>query len=109
MERSERRQTPFFIILPDEKPFAFAGLWERWRDKDKQEDSYRSFTIITREASKCLKDIHDRMPAILPPDSFDAWLDHDNHDTKTLENILAEKTVTDSGSGLYPSRLILFK
>jgi putative SOS response-associated peptidase YedK len=86
---------PFFIILPDEKPFAFAGLWERWRDKDKQEDSYRSFTIITREASKCLKDIHDRMPAILPPDSFDAWLDHDNHDTKTLENILAEKTVTD--------------
>jgi putative SOS response-associated peptidase YedK len=68
------QKQPFFITLPDEKPFAFAGLWETWRDKDKQEDSYRSCTIITREASESLKDIHDRMPSVLNPDSYDAWL-----------------------------------
>lgn len=42
---------PVFITLPDEKPFAFAGLWETWHDKDHQEAPYRSCAIITREAS----------------------------------------------------------
>ncbi len=41
---------PFFITLPDEKPFAFAGLWEMWRDKNNEDEPYRSFTIITRDA-----------------------------------------------------------
>ncbi len=67
------QKQPFFITLPNERPFAFAGLRETWRDKDNQEDSYRSCTIITREASEILKDIHDRMPAILPPDTYEAW------------------------------------
>jgi len=35
------------------------------------------------------------MPAILPPDTYEAWLDADNHDTKGLMEILAEKTITD--------------
>lgn len=86
---------PFYITLPDEKPLAFAGLWEIWRDKDNQDQTYRSCTIITRDAGRYLKDIHDRMPAILPPDLYQAWLDDDNHDTKRLEEILAEKTVTE--------------
>ncbi len=86
---------PVFITLPDEKPFAFAGLWETWNDKDHQDAPYRSCTIITREASPCLKDIHDRMPSILHPDTYDAWVDADNHDTKGLMEILAEKTIPD--------------
>lgn len=88
------QKQPFFITLPDEKSFAFAGLWETWWDKDNQDETYRSCTIITREASACLKDIHDRMPAVLHPDTYDAWLDYDNHDTKRLQEILSEKTVT---------------
>jgi len=35
------------------------------------------------------------MPAILPPDTYEAWVDADNHDTKGLMEILAEKTITD--------------
>ena len=58
---------PFFIALPDEKPFAFAGLWETWRDKDNEDEPYRSCTIITKDASEGLKNIHDRMPAALAP------------------------------------------
>jgi putative SOS response-associated peptidase YedK len=86
---------PFFITLPDEKPFAFAGLWESWWDKENQGEPYRSCTIITRNASPCLKDIHNRMPAVLPPDTYEAWLDSDNQDTKALQEILTEKTVKE--------------
>jgi putative SOS response-associated peptidase YedK len=86
---------PFFIILPDEKPFAFAGLWETWWDKENQGESYRSCNIITRNASVSLKHIHDRMPAVLHPDIYDAWLDHENHDSDHLMEILTEKTVTE--------------
>ena len=92
---SKGDKQPFFITLPDEKPFAFAGLWETWWDKDNHDEIYRSCTIITREASERLKDIHDRMPAVLPPDTYEAWLDHENHDIKRLQEILTEKTVTE--------------
>jgi len=89
------RKQPFFITLGDEKPFAFAGLWETRQDKNNQNETYRSCTIITRDSSSCLRDIHNRMPAILPPDTYEAWLDADNHDTKGLMEILAEKTITE--------------
>ncbi len=89
------QKQPVFITLPDERPFAFAGLWETWRDKNHEDEPYQSCTIISRDASSCLKDIHTRMPAILHPESYDAWLDHENHDSKTLENILIEKTIAD--------------
>jgi putative SOS response-associated peptidase YedK len=92
---SKGNKQPFFITLPDEKPFAFAGLWETWWDKENQGEPYRSCTIITRNASASLKHIHDRMPAILHPDTYDAWLDSDNHDTKALQEILSDKTVNE--------------
>jgi len=43
----------------------------------------------------CLKDIHDRMPSILHRDTYDAWLDQRNQDGKGLQEILAERTVTE--------------
>jgi putative SOS response-associated peptidase YedK len=86
---------PVFITLPNEKPFAFASLWETMNDKDHQDAPYRSCTIITRDNGPCLKDIHDRMPSVLHPDSYDAWLDHDNHYTKGLQEILTERLITD--------------
>jgi putative SOS response-associated peptidase YedK len=77
----KEQKQPFFITLPDEKPFTFAGLWEIWRDKENEDNIYISCTIITREASESLKDIHDRMPAILPPDTYEAWLNQENQGT----------------------------
>ncbi len=64
---------PYRITLADGGPFAFAGLWERWRAPDGQAVS--SFTIITTEANPLLRPIHDRMPVILDPADYDAWLD----------------------------------
>ncbi len=64
---------PYRITLADGGPFAFAGLRERWRGPDGRAVS--SFTIITTEANRPLRPIHDRMPVILDPADYDAWLD----------------------------------
>jgi putative SOS response-associated peptidase YedK len=65
-------KTPFFISRPDEQPIALAGLWERW---EKGDAPLETCTIITTAANRTLRDLHDRMPVILPPDTMRAWLD----------------------------------
>ena len=57
---------PYHIHLKDRRPFAFAGLWERWHDKA-EDRKLDSFTIVTTEANKALSPIHHRMPVILAP------------------------------------------
>ena len=57
------------VRLMDQRPFTFAGLWDVWRCE------LSSFTIITTEANKLLRPIHNRMPAILEPDIARQWLD----------------------------------
>ncbi len=63
---------PYFIRLKSQKPFAFAGLWDNWQDGEKE--TIRSCTILTTDANSPPKPIHQRMPVILPPDTFDLWL-----------------------------------
>jgi len=86
---------PVFITLPDQTPFAFAGLWEVWRDKQHQDAAYRSCTIITREAAGVVKDIHHRMPVILSPDAYGSWLDAEISDMGKLNSILQDQAVID--------------
>ena len=63
---------PWYVTSADGTMLAFAGLWERWRPAGGE--PVLSFTIITTDANDPLKGIHDRMPAILWPGDFDAWL-----------------------------------
>jgi putative SOS response-associated peptidase YedK len=65
---------PHRISAADGGLLAFAGLWETWRNPETGED-VTSCTIITRDADKWMSAIHDRMPAMLHPNDFDAWLD----------------------------------
>jgi putative SOS response-associated peptidase YedK len=53
--------------------FAFAGLWDRWKDPGGK--VIESCTILTTQANALLKDMHSRMPVILSPDAYDLWLD----------------------------------
>jgi putative SOS response-associated peptidase YedK len=62
---------PYRITLKDGEPFAMAGLWEWWR---KGEQRIESFTIIVTTANDLSRPIHDRMPVILHPDTWEAWL-----------------------------------
>ena len=52
---------------------AFAGLWDRWIDPDS--DEVISATMIVSGASAWMAPYHDRMPVLLDPQNFDAWLD----------------------------------
>ena len=54
-------------------PIAFAGLWEHWLGADGSE--IETMAILTVPANAVAARLHDRMPAILPPEAFDAWLD----------------------------------
>lgn len=67
-----RYKQPFHLTLADGRPFAFAGLWERW---EKGASPVESCTIITTSANDDLQAIHDRMPVILPEGAYDQWLD----------------------------------
>ena len=70
--RAGRAKQPFYFQLNDERPFAFAGVWDRWNNKG---TSVISCAIITTEANELLRPIHDRMPVILQPEAYEAWLD----------------------------------
>ncbi len=70
--RTGRAKQPYFIHLADHRPFAMAGLWESWEGAD---HSIESCTILTTRPNDLLRPIHDRMPVILSPESYDLWLD----------------------------------
>ena len=63
-----RRKIPW-----DERLFAFAGLWEKWNGDE--EGEIRSCTILTTDANDLVGGIHHRTPVILPPETYDLWLD----------------------------------
>jgi putative SOS response-associated peptidase YedK len=68
-------KTPMYIQLKDGRPFAFAGLWEVWQPPDAPKGGVlKTCTIITTEPNALLAPIHNRMPAILPPEAYDKWL-----------------------------------
>jgi putative SOS response-associated peptidase YedK len=72
--RSGRKQ-PFHITRADGAPFAFAGLWATWTAPDGVQ--LRTCAIVTTDANDALRDIHARMPVILPGrDAEEAWMDH---------------------------------
>jgi putative SOS response-associated peptidase YedK len=64
---------PYNFGMADDNPFAFAGLWERWRDP--AGEFIETFTILTTKPNSLVADVHDRMPAILKPEDYDLWLD----------------------------------
>lgn len=66
------RKQPYCIRLADEGPFGMAGLWERWKDPSGQ--IVESCTIVTVEANALVARLHDRMPLIMAPEDYDAWL-----------------------------------
>lgn len=86
---------PMYLTLPDGGPFAFAGLWEIWDDRGKAPTPYRSGTILTREASESVMPIHNRMPVILKPEVFGAWLSRSNQDVKSLQAIIQNHVYTE--------------
>lgn len=94
------------ITLFIRKIFCLAEIYDEWVDKESGK-TYRSFAIITTEANKQVKDIHDRMPVILTTkDEEDLWLNSGNqkivkelmgsYDLDNLRATLTDKEVRDN-------------
>jgi putative SOS response-associated peptidase YedK len=86
---SKGQKEPVFIKPKAKGPFAFAGLWEIWKSKDNPLEPYKSCTVLTTEASDSIAKIHHRMPAVLKPEAYDAWLDPMQRNPVELNQILS--------------------
>lgn len=71
-KQPEGPKQPYAITLKEQSVFAIAGLWESWRDADG--NPLETCTLLTTEPNILMQDIHNRMPVILDPENFDAWL-----------------------------------
>jgi putative SOS response-associated peptidase YedK len=80
-----KQKQPYLIRMPDNRPFAFAGLWDRWGEGDER---FESCTILTTAANEQLRELHDRMPVILDPADYDQWLDAAAADSQKAQTLL---------------------
>lgn len=71
--KAGKTREPYCFALPDNDIFVFAGLWDRWRSPEGR--VIETCSILTTSANDLVRDVHDRMPVILPPDAYDLWLD----------------------------------
>ena len=80
-QRGEDHKQPYYTHYADGRSLALAGLWEYWKPKEDPEGKYPdglvTATVLTTSAVGVLSQVHDRMPLVLPPETWDAWLDPD--------------------------------
>jgi len=71
-----KNKQPYAISMKDDGVFAFAGLWERWKDWTKGQ-VIQTYSIITTDPNELISflSIHDRMPVILKPSDYGRWLE----------------------------------
>jgi putative SOS response-associated peptidase YedK len=83
---------PFFIHPADGSVMAMAGLYEIWRDPTRDEDAPDRFvwtcTVLTTTAEDAVGHIHDRMPLLVEPERYAAWLDPSASDAEELKKLL---------------------
>jgi putative SOS response-associated peptidase YedK len=71
--RTGKAKQPYCFEVGEGELFAFAGIWDRWKDPSGQ--WVKSCSILTTTPNAVTSAVHDRMPVILDPDSYDVWLD----------------------------------
>jgi len=84
-ERNGKISQPYYFQLKDGEPFAFAGVWDKWRANDRV---ITSCAIITTKANELLSTIHTRMPVMLPPELYDFWLNEDSREPELKEILM---------------------
>jgi putative SOS response-associated peptidase YedK len=102
----QKRKQPWYVTRADGDVFAFAGLWDSWRPtRGSDEGRLVSCTIVTTDANDAVRPVHDRMPVVLPPSAWEAWLDPANDDVDGLSGLLVPApaelvVVTAVGTGV---------
>jgi putative SOS response-associated peptidase YedK len=97
--QTEGGKQPYRVAFEDDRPFAMAGLWERWKPPqtqtglgdfagggaaDAEAETLETFTVVTAEPNELVSDLHGRMSVILAPDEEKTWLHGDGDDAAAL-------------------------
>jgi putative SOS response-associated peptidase YedK len=85
-KKTGKIKQPYCFEVGKKKLFAFAGLWDSW--KNPQGQIVESCTILTTSPNEVVASIHERMPVIVPPEKYDVWLDPDINDYQAIKEIL---------------------
>lgn len=85
-QRTGKAKQPFCFELNDGALFAFAGLWDLWRDPSGK--MLETCSILTTTPNAVTASIHDRMPVIVDPDAYDLWLDPGMSDRRVVSEML---------------------
>lgn len=85
-KRTATSKQPYCFELNDGEMFAFAGLWDGWKDASGK--WLKTFSILTTIPNSMTSAVHDRMPVILDAESYDLWLDPGMIDTEVVCELL---------------------
>ena len=85
-QKTGKEKQPYCFEVADGELFAFAGIWDRWRDPDS--NIVETCSILTTSPNAVTSAVHDRMPVILDPDSYDLWLDPGMRNVTTASDLL---------------------
>ncbi len=83
-QREGKEKLPFRIQRTDGVPLLFAGLWSRWRPKGSEDDWLHTFTVVTRDSTGAVAELHDRMPLLVDPGDRERWLIPDGDPREAL-------------------------
>ena len=86
LKTAAKEKQPYNFGMADDSMFAFAGLWDRW--KDAQGNPILSCTILTTRPNALVAEVHNRMPAILRREDYDLWLDPGVTDPARVTDLL---------------------
>jgi len=85
-QRTGRAKQPYCFEVCDGELFAFAGMWDRW--KNPSGNTVETCSILTTTPNAVTSRVHDRMPVILRPDTYDLWLDPGMQDLTAASTLL---------------------
>ena len=84
--RTGKTKQPYCFEVNEGELFAFAGIWDRWKDPSGQ--WIKSCSILTTSPNAVTSAVHDRMPVILDPGNYDLWLDPGMKDVSAASDLL---------------------
>jgi putative SOS response-associated peptidase YedK len=101
--RIGKTKQPYCFEVNEGELFAFAGLWDRWKDLSGQ--WVKTCSILTTTPNAATSAVHDRMPVILDSDGYELWLDPGMRDVAAASDLLRPVELAEVQNRLFAQTL----